>query len=105
MLTYYELDLGLNTVVQKWSGATDPRANILVQVPGGQSGSLGRLDGPSGVLICCEGHVIYCNMDAPQHRVSIPCRQDDDHSRGVLIVSVVMHRMKVCSLTITSFLS
>lgn len=31
MLTYYELDLGLNHVVRKWSEATDPRANLLVQ--------------------------------------------------------------------------
>ncbi len=31
MLTFYELDLGLNHVVRKWSEATDPRANLLVQ--------------------------------------------------------------------------
>lgn len=31
MLTFYELDLGLNHVVRKWSEATDPRANMLVQ--------------------------------------------------------------------------
>lgn len=31
MLTYYELDLGLNHVVRKWSEPTDPRANMLVQ--------------------------------------------------------------------------
>ena len=31
LLTYYELDLGLNHVVRKWSEATDPRANLLVQ--------------------------------------------------------------------------
>lgn len=30
MLTYYELDLGLNHVVRKWSEPTDPRANMLV---------------------------------------------------------------------------
>ncbi len=36
MLTFYELDLGLNHVVRKWSEPTDPRANLLVQVPGGQ---------------------------------------------------------------------
>lgn len=30
MLTYYELDLGLNHVVRKWSDATDPRANMLI---------------------------------------------------------------------------
>jgi splicing factor 3B subunit 3 len=31
MLTFYELDLGLNHVVRKWSEATDSRANMLVQ--------------------------------------------------------------------------
>lgn len=30
MLTYYELDLGLNHVVRRWSEPTDPRANMLV---------------------------------------------------------------------------
>jgi hypothetical protein len=30
LLTYYELDLGLNHVVRKWSEPTDPRANLLV---------------------------------------------------------------------------
>ena len=33
MLTYYELDLGLNHVVRKWSEPTDTRANLLIQVP------------------------------------------------------------------------
>jgi splicing factor 3B subunit 3 len=30
-LTFYELDLGLNHVVRKWSEPTDRRANMLVQ--------------------------------------------------------------------------
>lgn len=30
MLTYYELDLGLNHVVRKWSEPTDARANMLI---------------------------------------------------------------------------
>lgn len=30
MLTYYELDLGLNHVVRKWSDVTDSRANMLI---------------------------------------------------------------------------
>lgn len=29
MLTYYELDLGLNHVVRKWSDPVDARANLL----------------------------------------------------------------------------
>jgi splicing factor 3B subunit 3 len=97
MLTYYELDLGLNHVVRKWSEPTDPRANLLVQVPGGQSGTADKWDGPSGVLVCCEDHIIYRHMDGPQHRVPIPHRRHplDDPDRGLLIVAAVMHKMKV----------
>ncbi|KZT22240.1 hypothetical protein NEOLEDRAFT_1181118 [Neolentinus lepideus HHB14362 ss-1] len=96
LLTYYELDLGLNHVVRKWSAATDPRANLLVQVPGGQLASSDRYDGPSGVLVCCEDHIIYRHMDAPQHRVPIPRRRHplEDPDRGLIIVSAVMHKMK-----------
>ena len=75
MLTYYELDLGLNHVVRKWSEATDPHANLLVQVLGGQLASSDRFDGPSGVLVCCEDHIIYRHVDVPQHRVPIPRRK------------------------------
>ncbi|EAU90941.1 pre-mRNA-splicing factor RSE1 [Coprinopsis cinerea okayama7 len=96
MLTYYELDLGLNHVVRKWSEPTDPRANLLVQVPGGQLASSDRYDGPSGVLVCCEDHIIYRHMDAPQHRVPIPRRRHplEDPERGVIITAAVMHKMK-----------
>ncbi|KAI9571126.1 CPSF A subunit region-domain-containing protein [Boletus coccyginus] len=96
MLTYYELDLGLNHVVRKWSEPTDPRANLLVQVPGGQVASTDRFDGPSGVLVCCEDHIIYRHMDKPQHRIPIPRRRHplEDPSRGVIIIAAVMHKMK-----------
>jgi splicing factor 3B subunit 3 len=99
MLTYYELDLGLNHVVRKWSEPTDPRANLLVQVPGGQLASSDRFDGPSGVLVCCEDHIIYRHMDAPQHRVPIPRRRHplEDRERGLIVVAAVMHKMKVHS--------
>lgn len=43
-LTFYELDLGLNTVVRKWSDPVDNGANLLIAVPGGA-------DGPGGVLV------------------------------------------------------
>ncbi|EGN99756.1 hypothetical protein SERLA73DRAFT_88390 [Serpula lacrymans var. lacrymans S7.3] len=96
MLTYYELDLGLNHVVRKWSEPTDPRANLLVQVPGGQLASSERFDGPSGVLVCCEDHIIYRHMGVPQHRIPIPRRRHplEDPERGIIIVAAVMHKMK-----------
>lgn len=98
MLTFYELDLGLNHVVRKWSEPTDPRANFLVQVPGGASASSpDKFDGPSGVLVCCENSIIYRHMDHPQHRVPIPRRRAplDTEDRGIIIVAGVMHKMKV----------
>jgi splicing factor 3B subunit 3 len=100
MLTFYELDLGLNHVVRKWSEPTDPRANLLVQVPGGQNATTDKFDGPSGVLVCCEDHIIWKNMDVPAHRVPIPRRRNpladaDAEPRGLIIVSAVMHKIKV----------
>lgn len=99
MLTFYELDLGLNHVVRKWSEPTDPRANLLVQVPGGQNATTDKFDGPSGVLVCCEDHIIWKNMDVPAHRVPIPRRRNpladaDAEPRGLIIVSAVMHKIK-----------
>lgn len=44
-LVYYELDLGLNHIVRKWSEPVDPTSSLLFQVPAGN-------DGPSGVLVC-----------------------------------------------------
>lgn len=99
MLTFYELDLGLNHVVRKWSEPTDPRANFLLQVPGGTSSATSdKLDGPSGVLVCAENHIIYRHMDHVQHRVPIPRRlspvEMSPDDRGLIIVAGVMHKMK-----------
>lgn len=51
-LTYYELDLGLNHVLRKWSEPVDNGANMLIPVPGGG-------DGPGGVLVCAENFLLY----------------------------------------------
>ncbi|WOO84633.1 Pre-mRNA-splicing factor RSE1 [Vanrija pseudolonga] len=98
-LTFYELDLGLNHVVRKWSEPTDRRANLLVQVPGGQNANTDKFDGPSGVLVCTEDHVIWKHMDAEAHRVPIPRRrnalaQRGESSRGLIIVAAVTHKIK-----------
>ena len=86
-------------MVRKWSEPTDIRANLLVQVPGGQLATAEgtRFDGPSGVLVCCEDHIMYRHPDKPQHRVPIPRRDHPlaDPDRGLIIVSAVMHKMKV----------
>lgn len=54
MLTFYELDLGLNHVTRKLSEPVDPNANMLIPVFGGS-------DGPGGVLVCAENWIIYMN--------------------------------------------
>lgn len=65
-LSFYELDLGLNHVVRKYSEALDCHANDLIAVPGGN-------DGPSGVLVCQEGSIVYKNFgDQPDLETNLP---------------------------------
>ena len=96
-LTYYELDLGLNHVVKKYSEPTDPQANLLIQVPGGQSSSSDRFDGPSGVLVCCKDYIMWNRPNYQPHRIPIPKRSNNvfNDNEGTIIVSSVLHKMKV----------
>ncbi|KAJ1341726.1 hypothetical protein BSLG_003686 [Batrachochytrium salamandrivorans] len=104
MLTYYELDLGLNHIVRKWTDKIDYSANHLIAVPGGD-------DGPSGVLVCSEGRISWKHMDKPSFCVPIPQRPDPLTSgidpngaatsqvvpgtqNKVIIVASVVHRLK-----------
>eukprot|EP00898_Chlorokybus_atmophyticus_P002633 jgi/Chlat1/3370/Chrsp23S08824 len=86
-LTYYELDLGLNHVVRKWSEPVDNGANAIVPVPGGG-------DGPSGVLVLAENFVIYKHQGHPDVRAVIPRRTDLPADRGVLLVASAGFRQK-----------
>nr|CAB3266003.1 splicing factor 3B subunit 3 [Phallusia mammillata] len=89
-LTFYELDLGLNHVVRKYSEPLDDRANHLICVPGGN-------DGPGGVLVCAENYVTYKNFgDQPDIRMPIPRRRNDldDPERGMIIVCSATHKTK-----------
>eukprot|EP00238_Polyblepharides_amylifera_P001957 CAMPEP_0196584476 /NCGR_PEP_ID=MMETSP1081-20130531/47156_1 /TAXON_ID=36882 /ORGANISM="Pyramimonas amylifera, Strain CCMP720" /LENGTH=1211 /DNA_ID=CAMNT_0041905687 /DNA_START=221 /DNA_END=3856 /DNA_ORIENTATION=- len=86
-LTFYELDLGLNHVVRKWTEPVDNGANLLVPVPGGA-------DGPSGVLVCAENFLIYKKENHPDVRVVIPRRADLPGDRGVLLVCHATHKLK-----------
>lgn len=88
-LVYYELDLGLNHVVRKWSEPVDSTASLLFQVPGGN-------DGPSGVLVCGEENITYRHSNQDAFRVPIPRRRGatEDPSRKRTIVSGVMHKLK-----------
>jgi len=86
-LTFYELDLGLNHVTRKWSSETEPSANLLIAVPGGESG-------PGGVLVCCENYVIYKNMGHDDVKVPIPRRLGMDDDKPLLIVTSATHKQK-----------
>ncbi|KAG5751836.1 hypothetical protein H9Q70_005526 [Fusarium xylarioides] len=88
-LVYYELDLGLNHVVRKWSEAVDSTASLLLQVPGGN-------DGPSGVLVCGEESITYRHLNQDPLRVPIPRRRGatEDPQRKRTIIGGVMHKLK-----------
>ncbi|PWY97250.1 putative splicing factor 3B subunit 3 [Testicularia cyperi] len=97
-LTYYELDLGLNHVVRRWSEPVDKRANLLIQVPGGYNQNLEKWDGPSGVLVCSEDYITYKHQGQLDHRIPIPRRlnpiESSEDRRGTIIVASVLHKMK-----------
>lgn len=88
-LVYYELDLGLNHVVRKWSETVDPTASMLFQVPGGG-------DGPSGVLVCGQESITFMHSNQNPLRVPIPRRRGatEDPSRKRSIVAGIMHKLK-----------
>ncbi|KAM7204044.1 Pre-mRNA-splicing factor rse1 [Naviculisporaceae sp. PSN 640] len=88
-LVYYELDLGLNHVIRKWSDTVDPTSSLLFQVPGGN-------DGPSGVLVCGEENITYRHSNQEAFRVPIPRRRGatEDPTRKRTIVTGVMHKLK-----------
>lgn len=88
-LVYYELDLGLNHVIRKWSEPVDPTSSLLFQVPGG-------VDGPSGVLVCGEENITYRHSNQEACRVPIPRRKGalEDPQRKRTLVSGVMHKLK-----------
>jgi splicing factor 3B subunit 3 len=88
-LVYYELDLGLNHVVRKWTDEVDRTANMLFQVPGGS-------DGPSGVLVCAEENITYRHSNQDAFRVPIPRRRGatEDPGRKRSITAGTMHKMR-----------
>lgn len=88
-LVYYELDLGLNHVVRKWSDAVDRTSHMLFQVPGGT-------DGPSGVLVCGEENITYRHLNQDAFRVPIPRRRGaiEDPERKRHVIAGVMHKMR-----------
>lgn len=86
-LTYYELDLGLNHVVRKWSEPISRTAFMLFAIPGGD-------DGPSGMLITGENWVSFKHQGHDEIRTALPRRKDLPVERGVLITAGAIHKRK-----------
>ena len=87
MLVFYELDLGLNHVVRKWSDPVDPTANKLIAIPGGT-------DGPGGVIVCSENFLVYKSPSQPERRCALPRRKDLPNDHGLLITAAAVHRQR-----------
>ena len=87
-LTYYELDLGLNTMTRRWSAKVLPSACCLAAVPGGS-------DGPGGVLVGGEDWIEY-RHESLKNRIAcpIPRRKHHPANAGLLVQSIVVHRQK-----------
>jgi len=85
MLTYYELDLGLNHVTRRWSEPVSRTANLLVAAPGGD-------EGPSGVLVCGENWVAYKHEGHAEVRAPVPRRRGYPAERGLLVARAAAHR-------------
>lgn len=87
MLVYYELDLGLNNVVRRWSDPVDRTSNIIISVPGGG-------DGPGGVLVCSANFITYKNQGHVDRRIRVPKRKYGREKEEVFLVASATHRQK-----------
>eukprot|EP00960_Hanusia_phi_P037491 752990-Hanusia_phi.AAC.6 len=87
VLTFYELDLGLNHVVRKASEPIDAASNMLIPVPG-------DTDGPSGVLVCAENKIAYKKPDHEDVVALIPRRQGMPLDQPLLITGYAHLKQK-----------
>ena len=87
MLTIYEMDLGINHVTRKYDDPVDNSAHALIPVPGG-------VDGPSGVLVCCENCLVYKKANHPDVVCAVPRRLEMAQEKGLLLVAHATHKLK-----------
>lgn len=78
----YELDLGLNHILHKWSQPVDFSAAKLVAIPGGNNG-------PSGALICSDGKLRYAHPNQESLEVVLPSSGNAQN----YVISAVMHKL------------
>merc|ERR1719265_2623345 len=87
LLTFYELDLGINSVIRKQAEEVESGANILISVPGG-------INGPGGVIVCAENWIIWQNIDQDEVRAPIPRRAGTSDEKGLLITAYAVHKSR-----------
>ena len=91
VLTYYELDLGLNSVTRKYSDPVDPAASCIATVPGWK-------DGPGGVLVCAARAVYWMSHGHAPVRIALPQRHRDSGDTGCgpreapMVTAVALHQ-------------
>lgn len=86
VLTYYELDLGLNHVSRRWSEPVDNSANALVPCPGWK-------DGPGGVLVCSAGWVSWRSEGKTPVGVPLP-RRSGREDEEILVLTTALHKTR-----------
>ncbi|ODV96220.1 hypothetical protein PACTADRAFT_49605 [Pachysolen tannophilus NRRL Y-2460] len=84
-LNYYQLDLGLNHVLKKYSEQIPDTSNYLLSIPGGA-------DGPSGVLLCSKNLIQYKFLNKKNHSIPLPRRRNANLES--FIISGIVHKMK-----------
>lgn len=88
MLTYYELDLGLNHVSRRWTSPVARLANKIVALPGGTNG-------PSGVLVASHNTISYHNEGQKKSvELTLPKRIHNPEDRPPIISTMTVHRQK-----------
>ena len=83
-LVFYELDLGLNTMVKKHSQLVDSQSHKVVTIP--------SAIGPSGVFVCTENKLIFVHPNEDTLEFELPRRFDSDMS--VIVNAITLFRSK-----------
>lgn len=86
-LYFWELDLGLNHMVKKYTLPIENSAHLLIPLPGGQQG-------PSGVIVCCENFCVYKKNKHKDIYCSYPRRLETGEDKNIFIVCWSLHRNK-----------
>lgn len=97
MLIFYEMDLGLNHVVRKYSTPVDKTAHMLIPVPA-------EPYGPGGVLVVNEGYISYKKVDHEDRDCPVPVRNEQIESRGLFMISHSTFTLKTQDQIILFFL-